>query len=69
MDGKEYIEYGMGKREVGIGNEYKKVVREVREELKDGWNFKRKSDIEIEWEERFIEMIEGEEMVKLWKEG
>jgi glutamate-1-semialdehyde 2,1-aminomutase len=69
VDGNEFIEYGMGLRAVTLGHAYPKVVEAVRESLSLGTNFTRPASIELECAERFLEIIEGAEMVKFTKDG
>ena len=69
VDGNEFIEYGMGLRSVTLGHAYPPVVEAVRESLSLGTNFNRPSAIELECAERFLELIDGAEMVKFTKDG
>jgi glutamate-1-semialdehyde 2,1-aminomutase len=69
MDGNEYIEYGSGNRAVGLGHAYPAVVKAVEAALMQGCNFTRPAPIELECAERFLEMIDGAEMVKFCKNG
>ena len=46
-DGREYIEYGMGNRTVGLGHAYPPVLEAVQQELSRGANFTRPSPIEV----------------------
>ena len=68
-DGREYIEYGMGNRTVGLGHAYPPVVQAVRQELARGSNFTRPSPIEVACAEQFLALIDGAEMVKFCKDG
>jgi glutamate-1-semialdehyde 2,1-aminomutase len=68
-DGREYIEYGMGNRTVGLGHAYAPVVQAVRQELTRGSNFTRPSPIEVACAEQFLALIDGAEMVKFCKDG
>jgi glutamate-1-semialdehyde 2,1-aminomutase len=68
-DGREYIEYGMGNRTVGLGHAYAPVVRAVQQELTRGSNFTRPSPIEVACAEQFLALIDGAEMVKFCKDG
>ncbi|MCG8593828.1 MAG: glutamate-1-semialdehyde 2,1-aminomutase [Kiloniellales bacterium] len=68
-DGKEYIEYGMGNRAVGLGHAYPKVLQAVQRELHRGSNFTRPSPIEVACAEQFLELVDGAEMVKFCKDG
>jgi glutamate-1-semialdehyde 2,1-aminomutase len=67
--GREYIEYGMGNRTVGLGHAYPAVVEAVRRELVRGSNFTRPSPIEVTCAEQFLSLIDGAEMVKFCKDG
>ena len=69
VDGNEFIEYGMGMRAVTLVHAYPAVVDAVRESLVLGTNFTRPAEIEIECAERFLEIIDGAEMVKFTKDG
>src|SRR5699024_6729937 len=64
IDGNEYIEYGMGNRAVGLGHAFSQVVEAARAEMSRGCNFTRPASIEVECAERFVELIDGAEMVK-----
>jgi glutamate-1-semialdehyde 2,1-aminomutase len=68
-DGREYIEYGMGNRTVGLGHAYAPVVQAVRQELARGSNFTRPSPIEVACAEQFLALIDGAHMVKFCKDG
>ena len=68
-DGREYIEYGMGNRAVGLGHAYSTVLRAVQQELTRGCNFTRPSPIEVACADQFLELIDSAEMVKFCKDG
>jgi glutamate-1-semialdehyde 2,1-aminomutase len=68
-DGREYIEYGMGNRAVGLGHAYPPVLQAVQQELSRGGNFTRPSPIEVACAEQFLALIDGAEMVKFCKDG
>ena len=68
-DGREYIEYGMGNRTVGLGHAYPPVLEAVQQELSRGANFTRPSPIEVACAEQFLALIDGAEMVKFCKDG
>jgi glutamate-1-semialdehyde 2,1-aminomutase len=68
-DGREYIEYGMGNRTVGLGHAYAPVVQAVQHELARGSNFTRPSPIEVACAEQFLALIDGADMVKFCKNG
>jgi glutamate-1-semialdehyde 2,1-aminomutase len=68
-DGREYIEYGMGNRTVGLGHAYPAVLEAVHRELLRGSNFTRPSPMEAACAEQFLTLIDGAEMVKFCKDG
>ena len=68
-DGREYIEYGMGNRAVGLGHAYGPVVQAVQQELCRGANFTRPSPLEVACAKQFLDLIDGAEMVKFCKDG
>jgi glutamate-1-semialdehyde 2,1-aminomutase len=68
-DGREYIEYGMGNRTVGLGHAYPAVLQAVQRELRRGGNFTRPSPVEVACAEQFLSLIDGAEMVKFCKDG
>jgi glutamate-1-semialdehyde 2,1-aminomutase len=68
-DGREYIEYGMGNRTVGLGHAFPAVLGAVQRELRQGANFTRPSLIEVACAEQFLGLIDGAEMVKFCKDG
>jgi glutamate-1-semialdehyde 2,1-aminomutase len=69
VDGNEFIEYGMGLRAVTLGHAYPPVVEAVRAALELGTNFTRPAAIELDCAERFLDIIQGAEMVKFTKDG
>jgi glutamate-1-semialdehyde 2,1-aminomutase len=68
-DGNEFIEYGMGLRAVTLGHAFPSVVEAVAKSLPMGTNFTRPAAIELECAERFLEIVDGAEMVKFTKDG
>jgi glutamate-1-semialdehyde 2,1-aminomutase len=68
-DGREYIEYGMGNRTVGLGHAYPSVLQAAQQELSRGANFTRPSPLEVACAEQFLALIDGAEMVKFCKDG
>jgi glutamate-1-semialdehyde 2,1-aminomutase len=68
-DGNEFIEYGMGMRAVTLGHAYPPVIAAVRDSLPLGTNFTRPAAIELECAERFLEIVDGADMVKFTKDG
>ena len=69
MEGREFIEYGMGLRSVTLGHAFPSVVETVKRELEQGSNFTRPSPIEVECAEQFLELVSGMDMVKFCKDG
>jgi glutamate-1-semialdehyde 2,1-aminomutase len=69
VDGNEYIEYGMGLRAVTLGHAYEPVVEAAHRQMLAGINFTRPAPIEIDCAEKFLDLIEGAEMVKFAKNG
>jgi glutamate-1-semialdehyde 2,1-aminomutase len=69
VDGNQYIEYGMGCRAVTLGHAYPPVVKAAQEQMLRGANFTRPALVEFECAEKFLEMIDGAEMVKFAKDG
>jgi len=69
LEGREYIEYGMGLRAVALGHAFPPVVEAVMRELSRGVNFSRPSPIEVECAETFLRLVPGAEMVKFCKDG
>ena len=69
VDGKEYIEYGMGLRSVTLGHAYPSVLAAARDALEMGTNFTRPAQLEVECAEAFLSMVPGADMVKFTKDG
>lgn len=69
VDGREYVEYGMGNRAVGLGHAYPAVVQAVQRELARGSNFTRPSPIEVACAEQFLALVDGADMVKFCSDG
>src|SRR5262249_11290003 len=69
LDGNEFIEYGMGLRTVPLGHSYRPVVEAAYRQMQLGANFSRPASIEVEAAERFLEIIDGADMVKFAKNG
>ena len=69
MDGREYIEYGMGLRAVTLGHAYRPVIEAAARQLQYGSNFGRPSPIEVECAEQFLQTVPTAEMVKFCKDG
>jgi glutamate-1-semialdehyde 2,1-aminomutase len=69
VDGKEFIEYGMGLRAVTLGHAYPPIVEAAYKQMLRGDNFTRPSLLEIETAEELLSLIPGAEMVKFAKNG
>ncbi len=69
VDGREYIEYGMGLRSVILGHGYPEVVEAAHRAMRDGTNFTRPSPLEAECAEAVLGLVPGAEMVKFAKNG
>lgn len=69
LDGREYIEYGMGLRAVTLGHGYAPVVEAAAETMRHGLNFTRPAPIEVECAEALLDLVPGAEMVKFAKNG
>lgn len=69
MEGRAFIEYGMGLRSVTLGHAFEPVVQAAVRELANGTNFSRPAPIEVQCAEKFLEMIPTAEMVKFCKDG
>jgi glutamate-1-semialdehyde 2,1-aminomutase len=69
IDGREYIEYGMGLRAVGLGHAYPSVIAAAARELGRGSNFTRPSPLEVECAESFQGIVPSADMVKFTKDG
>jgi glutamate-1-semialdehyde 2,1-aminomutase len=69
IDGKEYIEYGMGLRAVTLGHAFEPVIKAVAAQLPFGTNFTRPAPIEVECAEELLNLLPGADMVKFCKDG
>ena len=69
VDGREFIDWGMGLRSVVLGHGYEPVLDAVRAQLGRGSNFTRPSPLEVELAEALVELIPSAEMVKFGKNG
>jgi glutamate-1-semialdehyde 2,1-aminomutase len=69
IDGREFIEYGMGLRAVTLGHAYDSVVEAAYSQMKLGANFSRPAKIEVDLAESLLSLIDGAEMVKFAKNG
>lgn len=69
VEGREYIEFGMGLRAVGLGHAYPSVIAAAARELERGINFTRPSPLEVECAESFLSFVTSADMVKFTKDG
>jgi glutamate-1-semialdehyde 2,1-aminomutase len=69
VDGREYIEYGMGLRAVVLGHAHPEVVDAACAAMRDGTNFCRPSPLEGDCAEALLELVPGADMVKFAKNG
>ncbi len=69
LDGREFIEYGMGLRSVTLGHAHPAVVEAAAAAMRLGANFTRPSSLEVECAERLLGLIEGADMAKFCKNG
>ena len=69
VDGREYIEYGMGLRAVTLGHAFAPIVEAAAAELSRGSNFSRPAPLEVACAEQLLRLLPGAEMVKFCKDG
>ncbi|MGJ9423789.1 glutamate-1-semialdehyde 2,1-aminomutase [Aeromicrobium sp. CF3.5] len=69
VDGREYVEYGMGLRSVTLGHGFRPVVDAVSAAIGRGSNFSRPTELELEAAEAFLELVPTADMVKFAKNG
>lgn len=69
LEGREFIEYGMGLRAVTLGHAFDPVVEAVMHQLSNGNNFTRPAPIEVECAEQLLALVPTAEMVKFCKDG
>jgi glutamate-1-semialdehyde 2,1-aminomutase len=69
LDGREFVDWGMGLRSVILGHGYPRVVEAAIDALRHGTNFTRPSPVECEFAEELIDLIPCAEMVKFAKNG
>lgn len=69
VDGKEFIEYGMGLRAVTLGHAFPPVIEAAIRQLATGINFTRPAPIEVECAEQLLALVPTAEMVKFCKDG
>ena len=69
IDGREFIEYGMGLRSVALGHAHPAVVEAAAAAMRQGTNFTRPNPLEVECAERLLGLIGGADMAKFCKNG
>jgi len=69
LEGREYLEYGMGLRSVTLGHAFEPVVAAAAEAMRHGGNFSRPSPLEVECAEELLSIVDGADMVKFAKNG
>lgn len=68
-DGEEYLDLCMGLTSVILGHAYEPVNRAVRASLKNGVNFQRPSDVELQFAEYLNDLFPWLDMFKFAKNG
>ena len=69
LDGREFVDWGMGINNVLIGHAEESIDRAACDALRNGQNFSRPSIREVEAAEQLTQLIDGVEMVKFAKNG
>lgn len=69
LQGREFIEYGMGLRAVTLGHAVEPIVQAATQALQQGVNFTRPAPLELHCAEALQALIPGAEMVKFCKDG
>ena len=69
MEGREYIEYGMGLRAVTLGHAHEPSIEAACAQMRRGVNFGRPSSIEVEAAEALLSVLPRAEQVKFAKDG
>jgi glutamate-1-semialdehyde 2,1-aminomutase len=69
LQGREFIEYGMGLRAVALGHAFEPVVQAAYKQMQLGTNFGRPATIELDLAEALLDVIDGADMVKFAKNG
>jgi glutamate-1-semialdehyde 2,1-aminomutase len=69
LEGREYVDWGMGLRSVILGHAYPRVLDAVKTQLELGSNFTRPSPLEVELAELMVDLIPSAQMVKFAKNG
>jgi len=69
MEGRRYIEYGMGLRSVTLGHAYEPVIEAAYAQMRRGLNFNRPSSLEGAAAESLLSVIPRAHQVKFAKDG
>lgn len=69
IEGREYIEYGMGLRAVTLGHAHEPSIEAACAQLRRGVNFNRPASIEVETAEALLSVLPRAEQVKFAKDG
>jgi glutamate-1-semialdehyde 2,1-aminomutase len=69
LDGREYIEYGMGLRAVALGHAFPAVMQAAVRQMALGSNFTRPAPIEVECAEKILRALGSGDQVKFAKDG
>jgi glutamate-1-semialdehyde 2,1-aminomutase len=69
VEGRKFIEYGMGLRAVTLGHCHERVIQSAYRQMRLGSNFTRPAVIELECAEKLQSLVPGAEMVKFGKNG
>jgi glutamate-1-semialdehyde 2,1-aminomutase len=69
LDGREFIEYGMGLRTVSLGHAHPDVIAAACAQMQLGNNFGRPAPIEVECAESLLAFLPRAQMVKFAKDG
>jgi len=69
VEGREFIEYGMGLRSVTLGHAHPAVVEVAAAAMRMGTNFTRPSPLEADCAERLLGLVPGADMAKFCKNG
>ena len=69
VEGKKYLDYGMGLRSVNLGYGEKSVIKEVLRNISKGNNLTLPSVLELDAAKLIVKLIKSAEMVKFAKNG
>ncbi len=69
VEGRQYIEYGMGLRSVTLGHAFEPVIEAVSRAMRNGCNFTRPSTLELQCAEHLVQLWDEPLMVKFGKNG